>query len=414
MICGEGFGAGSLMTNDESRDRGGWPAGFFPITAIESRSGRAIDAHGIAGGVTETEACIALNMIPKLGPVRLRKLLEVLETPERILQARPGQLRQVEGIGDETASAIAGWESSVDLSAELARIAEFGAQVITQSSALYPALLREIHSAPIVLYVWGELLERDRHAIGVVGSRKTTHYGLESAKKLSYQLAYAGLTVVSGLALGIDTSAHQAALAAKGRTIAVLGSGLGQLYPRENGPLAEKIAASGAVISEFSMAVKPDVQSFPMRNRIVAGWSQGVLVVEAGANSGALITARQATEESRTVYVVPGPIDRPTSLGSNRLIQQGAKLVMSAADILDDLQVLFPERAQPEPVAPRLEGLSDREKLVYASIGDDETAIDAIIRKSNLPSGAVSSSLLALEMKRMVKQLPGQHFVRLL
>jgi DNA processing protein len=266
----------------------------------------------------------------------------------------------------------------------------------------------------MVLYVWGDLQERDRHAISVVGSRKTSHYGNESAKKLSYQLAYAGITVISGLALGIDTAAHQAALAAKGRTIAVLGSGLNQLYPRENMALAERIAGSGAVVTEFSMEVKPDVQSFPMRNRIVAGWSHGLLVVEAGLNSGALITARQAADEGRTVYAVPGQIDRPSAAGSNRLIQQGAKLVTNAGDILEEMQVLFPERPKPIPVTARLEGLNERELQVYESIGESETAIDAIIRKSNLPSATVSSTLLALEMKRMVKQLPGQHFVRLL
>ncbi len=364
--------------------------------------------------MTETEACIALNMVPKLGPVRLRRLLEVFETPQRILLAKSHELRGVEGIGPEIADAIAHWERHVDLAAELARIADFGAHVITQADAVYPPLLREIHNPPIVLYVWGELLEQDRHAISIVGSRKTSHYGLECAKKLSYQLAYAGLTVVSGMARGIDTAAHQGALAAKGRTVAVLGSGLGCLYPPENQALAEKIATSGAVVTEFPMSVAPDTQTFPQRNRIVSGWSDGLLVIEAGLKSGALITAGQAAEQGRSLYVVPGPIDRSTSMGSNRLIQEGAKLVMGAGDILDDLQILLPQKTQLEPTPARAIQLNDTERAVYESIRETETAIDAIIMKSGLPPGAVSSTLFALEMKRLVKQLPGQHFVKLL
>lgn len=364
--------------------------------------------------MTETEACIALNMLPKMGPVRLRRLLEVFKTPERVLSARSGELRQVEGIGSELAQSIADWEKHVDLPAELARIAEFGARVLTQNSPDYPPLLREIHTAPIVLYVWGTLDPKDRHAIGVVGSRSATHYGLESAKKLSYQLAYVGLTVISGLARGIDTAAHQAALAAKGRTIAVLGSGLRNIYPKENIGLAAKIAESGAVVSEFSMDITADVQTFPMRNRIVAGWSTGTLIVEAGISSGALITASQAIDQGRNVYAVPGQIDRPQAAGSNRLIQQGAKLVTSASDILDDLQALFPKTAAAERVPTRPATLSADEKAILDAINDDETAIDFIIAKCGLPTQKVSSTLLALEMKRLVKQLPGQHFVKLL
>jgi DNA processing protein len=364
--------------------------------------------------MTPTEAYLALNMVNGMGAARLRRLLEVFERPERILMARGAELRAVQGIGPEVADAVVNWEKNVDLEGELKRIADFGAKVITAESAEYPPLLREISSPPIVLYVWGDLQPRDLHAIGVVGSRRASHYGLECAKKLGYQLAYAGVTVVSGLARGIDTAAHQGALAAQGRTIAVLGSGLENLYPSENKLLAEKIAASGAVVTEFSMEVTADTQTFPMRNRIVAGWGSGVLVVEAGFGSGALITATQAIDQGRNVYAVPGQIDRPTAAGSNRLIQQGAKLVASAADILDDLNVLFPRRAEEQPAAPDRTGtLKPDEKLVYDAIGDTETPIEAIIAGSNLPSGRVSSTLLLLELKRLVKQLPGQHFVKL-
>ncbi|HEY0368832.1 MAG TPA: DNA-processing protein DprA, partial [Chthoniobacterales bacterium] len=303
----------------------------------------------------------------------------------------------------------------VDLAAELQRVRDFGAEVITAESPLYPRQLREIHAPPIVLYVWGELNERDQHAIGVIGARRTTHYGTESAKKLAYQLAYAGLTVISGLARGIDTAAHQGALAAKGRTVAVIGSGLMNLYPPENAALAEKIrSGNGAVVSEFSMNVEPDRQTFPMRNRIISGWSHGILVVEAGLNSGALITATQAIDQGRLVYAVPGHINAPSAQGSNRLIQQGAKLVQDASDILDDLDILLPEAKPAAEAALRpLPEMTDDERRVYEAIRETETSIDDIATNSDLPSASVSSTLLRLELKRLVKQLPGKYFVKL-
>ena len=365
--------------------------------------------------MNSTEACIALNMLPTMGPVRLRKLLEVLETPEQILAAKRSELRAIEGIGNEVAEQIANWESTVDLAAELQRIRDFGAEIITAESPMYPRQLREIHAPPIVLYVWGELSGRDQHGIGVIGSRRTTHYGAESAKKLSYQLAYAGLTIISGLARGIDTAAHQGALAAKGRTIAVIGSGLAKLYPPENAALADKIrSGNGAIVSEFSMEIEPDRQTFPMRNRIISGWSHGILVVEAGVNSGALITASQAIEQGRSVYAVPGHINAPTAIGSNRLIQQGAKLVMDASDILDDLEILLPEKAKlPEAAVRPLPELSEDERRVYDAIRATETPIDQISATSELSAATVSSILLRLELKRLVKQLPGKYFVKL-
>ena len=362
--------------------------------------------------MTSDEASIALNMVPNLGPMRLRKLLETFETPERILHASARELRQIDGVGAALAEDIAKWEEHVDLAGELQRIRDFGAEVITQASPLYPRALREIYNPPIVLYVWGTLTERDNHAISVVGSRKTTHYGLECAKKLSYQLAYAGLTVVSGLARGIDTAAHQGALAANGRTIGVIGSGLLDFYPPENRALAEKMARAGAVISEYPMTFPPSPQTFPYRNRIVAGWGTGSLVVEAGLNSGALITANQALEHGRLVYAVPGPIDRPTSAGSNRLIQQGAKLVVSAADILDDLGSLFPREAT---LIGRREApaLTEDEEKVMAVLEGGEAGLDLLVTKTGLPTQTLSSTLLALELKRIVKQLPGQQFTKI-
>jgi DNA processing protein len=218
--------------------------------------------------------------------------------------------------------------------------------------------------------------------------------------------------VVSGLARGIDTAAHQGALAAKGRTVAVLGTGLHYLYPAENRALAEKIASCGALVTEFSMETTPDRQTFPMRNRIISGWGFGLLVVEAGMNSGALISASQAADQGRNLYAVPGPIDRPTSHGTNRLIQQGAKLVMSVDDILEDLQTLFPKAPALFPSKPLdLEGDLLR---VYEAITSRETSIDEIIERAGLGAGSTTAALLQLEMRRLVKQLPGKYFVKLL
>ena len=358
------------------------------------------------------EACVALNMIPQMGPVRLRRLLDAFGSAEKILLARADQLAAIDGIPRALAENISHWQEFADPRAELKKAADLGAHVITAEDAEYPSALREIHDPPIVLYVRGHLTERDRNAVAVVGSRKCSHYATESAKKLSFQMAYAGFTVASGLARGIDTAAHQGALAAKGRTIAVIGSGLGELYPPENAELADRIAASGAVISEFPIDTKPDRQTFPIRNRIVTGLSFGVLVVEAGANSGALISANMAAEQGRTLYAVPGRIDAPAALGSNRLIQQGAKLVITVDDILDDLPLVFREKPDLPAAAPAVDLTPEQQKILDA-IGSEEMPLDSVIATSGLTAAVVSSTLLALEIRRLVKQLPGKRFVKL-
>lgn len=358
------------------------------------------------------EACVALNMIPRMGPVRLRKLLGAFGSAERILSARSAELTAVSGIGAELADNIVRWQDFADPTAEIRQAQELGAHVITAEDDEYPPLLREIHDPPIVLYVLGRMTERDRQAVAVVGSRRASHYAMECAKKLGFQMAYAGLTVVSGLARGIDTAAHQGALAAKGRTLAVIGAGLAHLYPPENAALAERIASSGAVISEFPVETKPDKQTFPIRNRVVTGCSFGVLVVEAGGTSGALISANQAAEQGRTLYAVPGRIDQPGCLGSNRLIQQGAKLVITVDDILDDLPMVF-TKPPDLPANPPPADLTPQQQKVLDGIGTGETPMDEIIATSGLTAAVVSSTLLALEMKRLVKQLPGKRFVKL-
>jgi DNA processing protein len=362
------------------------------------------------------EAFIALNMIEHVGPVRARLLLEHFGDAPKILAASKSELLRVRNIGEEVAESISNWEKSVDLAGELKRISDFGCHVLISSDEHYPALLREIYDPPLVLYVKGELTTKDKNAVAMVGSRQTTHYGIETARKLAYQLAYVGVTVVSGGARGIDTAAHQGALSAKGRTIAVLGTGINLVFPTENAELFERIAANGAVMTQFPFNRPADKQSFPIRNRIVAGMTLGTVVVEANSTSGALITANMAVEAGRQIFAVPGRIDSPRSKGCHDLIKKGAKLCEGVEDILSEFEYLFPTSNRPASpgetgVLPALE-LSEREKIIYDVLSREESSIDEVIRRCGLPSSAVSVGLLSLEMKRAVKQLPGKLFVR--
>jgi len=297
------------------------------------------------------------------------------------------------------------------------RLADFGCRVLIQTDEEYPASLREIYDPPMVLFIKGSLTPKDKNAVALVGSRQTTNYGLETARKLAYQLAYVGVTVVSGGARGIDTAAHQGAMAAKGRTVCVLGTGINIVFPPENKELFERIAENGAVMSQFPFNRNGDKQSFAIRNRIVAGMTLGTVVVEADLHSGALITSNFATEYGRQVFAVPGRIDSPRSKGCHDLIKKGAKLCEGAEDILSEFEYLFPSSNRPPSpgetgVLPALE-LSESEQRVLDTLRkDDDTSIDEVIRKSGLPSSAVSVALLSLEMKRVVKQLPGKLFVR--
>ncbi len=362
------------------------------------------------------EALIALNLIEGVGPVRARSLLEHFGDAPQILAASKSALLRVRNIGDETADAIATWEKTVDLAGELKRIADFGCHVLIQTDDNYPASLREIYDPPLVLYVKGGLTAKDKNAVAMVGSRQTTHYGIETARKLAYQLAYVGVTVVSGGARGIDTAAHQGAMAAKGRTVCVLGTGINIVFPPENKDLFERIAANGAVVTQFPFNRNGDRQSFAIRNRIIAGMTLGTVVVEADLHSGALITSNFATEYGRQVFAVPGRIDSPRSKGCHDLIKKGAKLCEGAEDILSEFEYLFPgSNKPPSPgetgILPALE-LSEKEQKVLTVIKpDDETTIDEVIQKTGLPASAVSVTLFSLEMKRMVKQLPGKLFV---
>ena len=363
------------------------------------------------------EALIALNMIDGVGPIRTRSLLDHFGEAPKVLAASAARIMQVRTIGEETATRIAAWEKTVDLAGELKRIQDFGCHVLIGSDENYPASLREIYDPPVVLYVKGELTTRDKNGIAMVGSRLTTPYGIETARKLAYQLAYLGVTVVSGGARGIDTAAHQGALSAKGRTIAVLGTGINLVWPPENAELYARIAANGAVITQFPFNRPADKQTFPIRNRIVAGMTLGTLVVEANLSSGALITANFATEYGRQVFAVPGRIDSPRSKGCHELIKKGAKLCEGAEDVLSEFEYLFPASNKPASInetgfLPALE-LNEKEQVILAALkAGEETPIDDIIRATALPSSAVSVALFGLEMKRLIKQLPGKLFVK--
>ncbi len=360
------------------------------------------------------EALIALNMVEHVGPIRLRQLLGHFPDPVAILGASREALLRVPGIGEETAEAVSTWERTINLAAEIRRIEQSGCRVLVQEDPEYPPSLREIYDPPIVLYVRGTLSSEDHNAIAIVGSRQSTPYGIEVARRLGFQLGHIGVTVVSGGARGIDTAAHQGALAARGRTLCVLGTGINLVFPPENAALFERASASGAILTQFPFNRPADKQTFPIRNRIVAGMTLGTVVVEANLSSGALITAKFAADYGRQVFAVPGRIDSPRSKGCHELIRQGARLCESAEDILSEFEYLFPAKSGPPSPSetgslPTLH-LSEREQTVLSLLDAGERGIDDIIRQSHLPASAVSVTLLGLEMKRLVLQHPGKRF----
>ncbi|MBN1268470.1 MAG: DNA-processing protein DprA, partial [Kiritimatiellae bacterium] len=298
--------------------------------------------------MNERDAYIALNMIDDVGPVRVRAMVAALGSAAAVFEASEQDLLKVEGVGRELVGNILQQRHEVSAADEIAAAQKLGARIITPLDDEYPEPLKSIYDPPLALYVRGTLEKKDRHAIAIVGSRRCTHYGRQTADRLGFQLAKVGFTVVSGLARGIDRAAHEGALKGGGRTLAVLGSALDKLYPPENEDLAEAVAKHGAVLSEYTLGREPDRTTFPYRNRVVSGLSLGVVVVEAPAKSGSLITADMAMEQGRTVFAVPGRIDAPASQGCHRLIKTGAKLVESVDDILEDFDALIPPDRQRE------------------------------------------------------------------
>jgi DNA processing protein len=355
----------------------------------------------------ERSAYVALNMMEKVGPMSVRSLKEALGSAAAIFTAGRDDL--LRGVGRDVADTIVKNRDRVDWQGELAKAESLGMRIVTAIDEEYPKPLLEIHDPPLALTVWGSLQSKDRQSIAVVGTRHPTHYGREVAERMGYQLAQAGFGVVSGLALGIDTLAHEGALKAKGRTLAVIGGGLDAIYPPSNRELARRISEQGAVLSEYAFGRQPDKTTFPVRNRIVSGLSMGVLVVEAGRQSGALITARQAAEQGRPVFAVPGRIDSPGSQGCHDLIKQGARLTEGIDDVLQEFEFLIPARAMPASgkagVKPEL---NEEEEKIVACLQDGETDVDSLIRTCGLNAATVSALLLGLEMKRLIRMLPGR------
>jgi len=366
------------------------------------------------------EAIVTLNMLPKIGPVRSQALIKHCGSPQAVFEAPTTQLNQVKGIGTETSQIIQNWQQFADPKKELAEAEERGISIITQADSDYPQPLRDIHEAPLVLYVWGKLIEEDNHALAIVGSRKTTRYGRDQGHKFAYQLARNGYTIVSGLARGIDTTAHEGAIAANGRTIAVIGSGLTQIYPPENMPLAERIANGyGAVISEFPLHTPPDKKTFPQRNRIVAGWTKGILVVECPQRSGSLITANMAADQGKHLFAIPGQIDHPSSSGCNELIRDGATLVSDPGQILEELQTLSFKKSTPsspskpnEKKAPPILDITPEERVILDALEQGEAHVDQLSEQTNFPVQEISTLLLKLELDGHVHAQSGMRYAR--
>lgn len=363
-----------------------------------------------------SEHYIALNMMEGIGPIRVRELMNHFGGVEAIFAADEAALREVRLMGPELVRKLAEQRRTVQAGPEIAAAERLGARLVTPVDADYPGLLAKIHDPPLALYVRGTLEPRDKHAIAIIGTRQCSHYGTQVADRLGFQLAKMGYTVVSGLARGIDTAAHTGALKAGGRTIAVIGSALDKLYPPENKELADRIAASGAVISEFPLGTEPNRSTFPMRNRVVSGLSLGCVVVEAAPGSGAMITTDEATAQGRLVFAVPGRIDSPLSRGCHQLIKNGAKLVEDVDDIVEEFEYLLPPnpsgRHTPEVVKAPLK-LTPAEEALVAALEHGPLLIDDLIRLTGLGSPQVSSLLIGLEMKRAIKMLPGKLVQRL-
>ncbi|MEI6564513.1 MAG: DNA-processing protein DprA [bacterium] len=346
-------------------------------------------------------------MMQGVGPVTVRTLASCLGSVEAILVADRQSLMGVPGVSREIITKILSQREQLNPAQEEAAAEAVGAHLVTPVDPEYPKRLLQIYDPPLALYVQGTLQSRDEHGVAIVGSRRTSHYGLETAERLGLQLAQSGVTVISGLARGIDTAAHKGALKGQGRTVAVLGGALDCMFPPENTELAKQIAKQGAVISEYPMGRQPDKTTFPVRNRIVSGLSKGVTVVEADVASGAMITAHQALDQGRTVFAVPGRIDSFGARGPHKLIKNGAKLVESVEDILEELGCLIP--------TPATGGTAGRPTLTEAESGlvalieaDGEVDLDALIRLSGRKAADISALLLGLELKRVVKMLPGQ------
>jgi len=353
---------------------------------------------------------LGLKTVPGVGNRLFLHLIKHFGGPEKVFSASKRELLHVEGVNDRLASVIQGYKTPKEVQEDQALAKKNGVRIITFSDPNYPTLLRHIHDPPPVLYVCGRL-NPDSLNIAIVGSRNATSYGHTVTERLSGGLARRGFTVVSGMARGIDAAAHIGALAAGGKTIAVLGCGLGTVYPAENKSLFHRIAESGAVISEFPFLTPPEAHNFPVRNRIISGLAVGTVIVEATHRSGSLITARLAAEQGREVFAVPGSITSFKSMGTHGLIKQGAKLVEHVDDIVQELNIAQPLPSMDTREKPTI-SLTPEEKKIIDELSPYPVHIDKLVRHLSLSAAQVSSLLLQLELKGLVTQSPGKLFAR--
>ncbi|MBM4432540.1 MAG: DNA-protecting protein DprA [Chloroflexi bacterium] len=350
---------------------------------------------------------VGFSLISGIGPVKFTQLESYFGSLEKAWQASPGDLKQA-GLDKGAVQAINNWRPKISLEAEMEKLERYGVKVLTWRDPDYPARLKEIYDYPPVLYVRGSLVPEDEWCLAVVGTRKATVYGRQVTEEIVTDLARSKITIVSGLARGIDSIAHRAALEAGGRSIAVFACGLDIVYPSENANLARQIMQQGALISEYPLGVSPRADNFPRRNRIMSGLSPGVLIVEADETSGAMITAHMALEQNREVFAIPGSILSPASRGTNRLIQEGAKLVSSYTDILEELNLTaVAHQIEMKEIIPS----SDTEALLLKQLSAEPTHIDEVCRSSGLPVSTVSSTLTLMELKGMVKQVGNMNYV---
>ncbi|MHC4840125.1 MAG: DNA-processing protein DprA [Planctomycetota bacterium] len=362
------------------------------------------------------EAAVAITVARKFTPLAVSNLLEKFGSAAGIVSAKPADISKTPKVNRAGAKALAEVIQSGEHAKEIKRADEHGISLISLHDDSYPASLKSVDTPPLLLYVKGSLIPDDTLAVAIVGSRGASYYGNAQAARFARDMGTRRLTVVSGLARGIDTAAHRAVLEAGGRTIAVVGSGLLNVYPPENRPFVDEIIENGAVISEFPLDTPGVARNFPQRNRIISGLSLGVLVVEATDKSGSLITARTATEQGREVFALPGKVDTPLSSGPHKLIKDGAALVTDPSDIYENLPMLeLPQEDTPTSTPSKLPyGLSPTESQLWPILHpSDGSSVDELIAKTNLQAPQVSSALTLLEMKRLAKSLPGNRYVRL-
>jgi DNA processing protein len=351
---------------------------------------------------------LGFNLIYGIGPIRLKGLLDHFGDIESAWYATPEELSAA-GIGPKTLKKFLEKRDLIDLDLEVARLRGTGFHLTTWDDDDYPVRLREIPAPPPLLYIWGDIQQNDRWAVAMVGTRNATTYGTTIAQEIAGSLAANGITVVSGLARGIDAVSHQAALDMGGRTIAVLGSGLDHIYPPENSRLAKTIAENGAVVSDYALGTKPEGRNFPPRNRIISGLTMLTVVVEAGEGSGALITADFAAEQGREVFAVPGNLHRPSSRGTNRLIRAGARPLLSPEDVLEALNLDVVVRQ--EMVSQELPE-DETERLILQALGQDPIHVDELRARCNMPISQITASLAMLELKGRARQVGGMQYVR--